>query len=184
MKKTTSGFTIVELLIVIVVIAILATISIVAYNGIQERAKNVKTVSVVTQWVKALQMYKADNGSYPTAGGCLGSGYGMGFSGNDASGGHCRSDNASAHTTMNPSFITLMNTYIGGNPTPSFVTAGSASFPWFRGAYYYPVPNAERVDFVMAGSSTPCPAVAGLNIISNPSYPATNSRLCAGALPQ
>ena len=34
-----SGFTIVELLIVIVVIAILAAITIVAYTGIQERAK-------------------------------------------------------------------------------------------------------------------------------------------------
>ena len=33
------GFTIVELLIVIVVIAILAAISVVAYNGIQDRAK-------------------------------------------------------------------------------------------------------------------------------------------------
>ena len=34
------GFTIVELLIVIVVIAILAAITIVAFNGIQQRAKN------------------------------------------------------------------------------------------------------------------------------------------------
>jgi prepilin-type N-terminal cleavage/methylation domain-containing protein len=35
MKRTMSGFTIVELLIVIVVIAILAAISVVAYTGIQ-----------------------------------------------------------------------------------------------------------------------------------------------------
>ena len=33
------GFTIVELLIVVVVIAILAAITIVAYNGIQDRTK-------------------------------------------------------------------------------------------------------------------------------------------------
>lgn len=39
MRKSVSGFTIVELLIVIIVIAILATISVVAYNGVQQRAK-------------------------------------------------------------------------------------------------------------------------------------------------
>ena len=38
-KQKKNGFTIVELLIVIVVIAILAAITIVAYNGIQQRAK-------------------------------------------------------------------------------------------------------------------------------------------------
>ncbi|MBC7512702.1 prepilin-type N-terminal cleavage/methylation domain-containing protein [Candidatus Saccharibacteria bacterium] len=37
--NTLKGFTIVELLIAIVVIAILAAISIVAYNGVQQRAK-------------------------------------------------------------------------------------------------------------------------------------------------
>ena len=36
MKQTARGFTIVELLVVIIVIAILATISIIAYNGIRE----------------------------------------------------------------------------------------------------------------------------------------------------
>lgn len=48
MKKSIRGFTIVELLIVIVIIAILATVTIVSYNGIQARAKNTKTVSAVT----------------------------------------------------------------------------------------------------------------------------------------
>ena len=38
-KKKQTGFTIVELLIVIVIIGILAAITVVAYNGIQERAK-------------------------------------------------------------------------------------------------------------------------------------------------
>jgi prepilin-type N-terminal cleavage/methylation domain-containing protein len=70
-----SGFTIVELLIVIVVIAILATISIVAYSGIQQRAKNARVAAGVQQYVKAIQGYYATNGSYPSYSGCLGANY-------------------------------------------------------------------------------------------------------------
>lgn len=60
-----SGFTIVELLIVIVVIAILAAIIIVAYNGVQMRARDSKRVTDLTTVQKALEMYYADNGRYP-----------------------------------------------------------------------------------------------------------------------
>jgi len=67
MKKTTSGFTIVELLIVIVVIAILAAISIVAYNGIQARARDTTRVSDARSITKALQAYHAINGRFPAA---------------------------------------------------------------------------------------------------------------------
>ena len=59
------AFTIVELLIVIVVIAILAAISIVAYNGIQERARSAALKSDLTQVNKQLKLFQADNGSYP-----------------------------------------------------------------------------------------------------------------------
>ena len=38
-----SGFTIIELLIVIIVIAILAAITITAYNGVQAKARDAKT---------------------------------------------------------------------------------------------------------------------------------------------
>lgn len=65
MRKTTSGFTIVELLIVIVVIAILAAISIVAYNGIQERARFAAMRSDLASLNKAIKAYHAVNGSYP-----------------------------------------------------------------------------------------------------------------------
>jgi prepilin-type N-terminal cleavage/methylation domain-containing protein len=58
-----AGFTIVELLIVIVVIAVLATISVVAYSGIQARANDARMVSAVTQIEKALKLYSVDNGS-------------------------------------------------------------------------------------------------------------------------
>ncbi len=52
--KNNSGFTIVELLIVIVVIAILAAISIVAYNGVQNRARASVVSGALNQAVKKI----------------------------------------------------------------------------------------------------------------------------------
>ena len=65
MQKTKSGFTIVELLIVIVVIAILAAISIVAYNGIQSRARNVQQLSTAKTYLNVFASYVVQNNSYP-----------------------------------------------------------------------------------------------------------------------
>lgn len=65
-KKHAVGFTIVELLIVIVVIAILAAITVVAYTGIQERARAAAARSSVLQAGKAIQAYAVTNGDvYP-----------------------------------------------------------------------------------------------------------------------
>lgn len=66
MKKA-YGFTIVELLITIVVIAILASISIVAYNGIQTRARAVAIISGIKAIEKAFQMHGTMEGwsTYP-----------------------------------------------------------------------------------------------------------------------
>ena len=47
--KASRGFTIVELLIVIVVIGILASIVIVAFNGIQERARIASGIAFAAQ---------------------------------------------------------------------------------------------------------------------------------------
>lgn len=62
-----SGFTIVELLIVVVVIAILAAITIVAYNGIQNRAKISAVTSSIESAVKAIEIYALKNAdTYPS----------------------------------------------------------------------------------------------------------------------
>lgn len=76
-SRRTKGFTIVELLIVIVVIAVLVAVTVVAYNGIQQRARNSQVISGVNQYIKALRMYVVDKGQLPiTSGsGCLGAGY-------------------------------------------------------------------------------------------------------------
>ena len=54
------GFTIVELLIVIVVIAILAAITIVAFTGIQQRARDSAAKSDLGQSVRLTEMANTD----------------------------------------------------------------------------------------------------------------------------
>jgi general secretion pathway protein G len=65
-RLSKKGFTIVELLVVIVVIAILAAITVVAYNGIQVKARDSQRKQDVKTIAKALELYYIDNGQYPT----------------------------------------------------------------------------------------------------------------------
>jgi prepilin-type N-terminal cleavage/methylation domain-containing protein len=79
-KRIAQGFTIVELLIVIVVIGILAAITIVTYNGVTVRATNTSRMAELRQWEKLFAQYYALNGLYPapaTSYGnyCLGTGF-------------------------------------------------------------------------------------------------------------
>ena len=59
------GFTIVELLIVIVVIGILATLVLTTYNGIQEKARDTKRKTDVNAMQSQIEAYQAENGKYP-----------------------------------------------------------------------------------------------------------------------
>lgn len=63
------GFTLVELLIVIVVLGILVSISIVAYNGAQQRARDSRRHNDISELTKALEVYYSVNHKYPASGG-------------------------------------------------------------------------------------------------------------------
>ncbi|MGH7218630.1 MAG: prepilin-type N-terminal cleavage/methylation domain-containing protein [Candidatus Microsaccharimonas sp.] len=65
MKHSGAGFTIVELLIVVVVIAILAAITIVSYNGITTQAYKTTVDSEVSAMAKQLELYAVKADSYP-----------------------------------------------------------------------------------------------------------------------
>jgi prepilin-type N-terminal cleavage/methylation domain-containing protein len=66
LKKRQSGFTIVELLIVIVVIGILATLVIVTFTGIQQKARDSQRQTDIQALNNHLAAYYAQNGTYPS----------------------------------------------------------------------------------------------------------------------
>lgn len=157
-----TGFTIVELLIVIVVIAILATISIVAYNGIQGRARDSGRLSDMKTITKALEIYKINNGSYPSPVSTLNaSGWEVSTTGTTATNflSALVSSNGVSKIPVDP-----VNT---GNPAslnPSYSAneyeyfyylypAGNAGCDATRGAFY--VLGVTRMDGVASGTSSP-----------------------------
>ena len=65
-KNLQKGFTIVELLIVVVVIGILAAIVTVAYTGISRNARDVSVQSDLKNFSKVVELYRVENSAYPT----------------------------------------------------------------------------------------------------------------------
>lgn len=111
MRKNISGFTIVELLIVIVVIAILAAITVVAYSGIQERARISSMRSEIATINKAIQLYYADNGFYPITS--------LGGNGQPCNGHWCGWDQASGDSFvpgLSPKYISAIPQLASSNP--------------------------------------------------------------------
>ncbi len=66
LKSKQSGFTIVELLIVIVVIGILAALVITTFTGIQQKARNTERTTDIKALHGQVEAYYAQNGKYPT----------------------------------------------------------------------------------------------------------------------
>ena len=65
-KLKNQGFTIVELLIVIVVIGILATLVITTYNGVQSKARDTKRQTDINAIQGQVEAYNTNAGFYPT----------------------------------------------------------------------------------------------------------------------
>lgn len=70
MRKN-SGFTLVEIIAVITIIAVLASIGTVAYLTVQKQARDDDRKSDILVLKNALDKYYQDNGEYPLPGGCV-----------------------------------------------------------------------------------------------------------------
>lgn len=66
LHRKQQGFTIVELLIVIVVIGILAALVITTFTGIQQKARNTERTTDIKALQGQIEAYFAQNGKYPT----------------------------------------------------------------------------------------------------------------------
>lgn len=60
------AFTLIELLVVIVIIGIIAAMTTVALNGVRAKARDTKRIADIRNLQSALEIYKNDNGVYPT----------------------------------------------------------------------------------------------------------------------
>ena len=155
-----SGFTIVELLIVIVVIAILAAITIVAYNGIQDRARTTQTAASIEAYAKGLMQYATDNSTYPVSHGCLGAASKCINVANN--GAVCFSLGGASDYAA---FDTMMNQYLGSNlPAPSSATYGCGSGGQYGGAYYYSADGQSAYIYAFLKRGTDCPTVGGAKL--------------------
>ncbi|MBP1722446.1 MAG: ral secretion pathway protein [Deltaproteobacteria bacterium] len=65
-KKKPGGFTLIELMVVIVILGILAGLVLPRFMGRTEEAKKTKARLQIENLEAALKLYKLDNGAYPT----------------------------------------------------------------------------------------------------------------------
>jgi prepilin-type N-terminal cleavage/methylation domain-containing protein len=65
-KKKILGFTFLEIIVSVAIVAILASISIIATTRVRIKSRDIKRISNATEIVSALEAYYAANQSYPT----------------------------------------------------------------------------------------------------------------------
>jgi len=65
--KSGAGFTLIEILVVVAIIGILASVILVSVTSARARARDIKRVSDIRQLRTALELYFGNNGEYPTS---------------------------------------------------------------------------------------------------------------------
>ena len=179
-KNIQRGFTIVELLIVIVVIGILAAIVIVAYNGIQTRAQNTITIQAVAEYVKGLNSYASANGHYPIDSSypCLGP-LGI-YCGKVSPGADCFGPGSSS-TSSQASFDTEMKKIFGNKNPATSSQEMSCGGTMYSGAYYLPSTGANATLWYFLKGDQPCEGIGGVQSLTKSQQ--DDATRCAAVLP-
>jgi len=168
------GFTIVELLVVVVVIAILAGITVVAFDNIQQRAASARVIATVDAYSKALKIYHIQNGRFPsygtTWGACLGGTAQYPATADFPAGACTRYTNSMgsvSHDYASDNFNNEIKTVLSSMPDVTLKIAkedyGGGASTMYRGIYYEhqnnsggTYPDWAYVEYVVSGK-VPCP---------------------------
>lgn len=149
-----TGFTIVELIIVVTIIAILATLVMVTYKGATDRGYNARVTTGVNSYIKAIQIYKFRNGSYPTQTSCLGANYPSNT---------CWTGSGGTRT-VDSTFDTLMATVVDSKPVLADALLATGVADNMRaGAVYYATSGAApfQITYYLKGAGQTCPQGTG-----------------------
>jgi prepilin-type N-terminal cleavage/methylation domain-containing protein len=152
-KNNSSAFTLIELLIVITIIAVLASIALPAYNGVKERGDQTKDLSNAKQVALALRQFAIDNnGAYPAK----------------APGTDYSAAPNTAPSTSNDAFWWLFPNYL--QTESIFAISGSAFTPGNPDNKMDPSTAGTRTDTLKKGENN-FAYVSGLTDTSNPTFP-------------
>lgn len=152
-----SGFTIVELLVVIVVIGIITSITIVSYNGAQKRTQNAERASQLQAWQSVFERYKAAKGDLPLPTTASGTGYCLGSNFPVGSGGvaRCRDYLDSGSTSLlqsgNSALMAELQTIVPNLPSGQIVPVGGTVGPY---VYYWGTQASGTIQITGAFAGT------------------------------